>query len=117
MLELQSNTLIVLVSDPHIGGDPGCDGFESPEELEALFEELAGREAPVELVLAGDFYDFLQIGHVPDGADRAALTISRPEYERLFAALARFRSSAEVSPVMPPPTTATSTTASRSRRG
>jgi UDP-2,3-diacylglucosamine pyrophosphatase LpxH len=92
MLELQSNTLIVLVSDPHIGGDPGCDGFESPEELEALFEELAGREAPVELVLAGDFYDFLQIGHVPDGADRAALTISRPEYERLFAALARFKS-------------------------
>src|ERR687894_116738 len=92
MLELQSNTLIVFVSDSHIGGDPGCDGFESPEELEALFEELAGREAPVELVLAGDFFDFLQIGHVPDGADRAALTISRPEYERLFAALARFKS-------------------------
>ncbi len=93
MLELQSDTLIVFVSDSHIGGDPGCDGFESPEELEALFEELAEREGPVELVLAGDFFDFLQIGHVPDGTDRASLTISRPEYERLFAALARFKSS------------------------
>src|SRR5918999_6395193 len=93
MLELSGDTLVVFVSDTHIGGDPGCDGFESPEELEALFEELAEREGPVELVLAGDFFDFLQIGHVPDGTDRASLTISRPEYERLFAALARFKSS------------------------
>ncbi len=92
MLELPQDTLIVFVSDSHIGGDPGCDGFESPEELEALFEELAEREGPVELILAGDFFDFLQIGDVPEGKDRAALTISRPEYKRMFAALERFRS-------------------------
>ena len=93
MLELSSDTLVVFVSDSHIGGDPGCDGFESPGELEALFEELAGREGPVELILAGDFFDFLQIGDVPDGMDRASLTISRPEYRDLFAALKRFRES------------------------
>ncbi len=92
MSELQSNTLVVFVSDSHIGGDPGCDGFESPEELEALFEELAGREEPVELILAGDLFDFLQIGEIPEGLDRAAVTISRPEYEGMFAALARFKS-------------------------
>jgi hypothetical protein len=56
--ELTEDTLIVFVSDSHIGGDPGCDGFESPAELEALFEELAALERPVELVLAGDFSTF-----------------------------------------------------------
>jgi UDP-2,3-diacylglucosamine pyrophosphatase LpxH len=91
MLELSGDTMVVFVSDSHIGGDPGCDGFESPGELGALFDELAGREGPVELVLAGDFFDFLQIGEVPEGMDRASLTISRPEYRDLFAALRRFR--------------------------
>jgi UDP-2,3-diacylglucosamine pyrophosphatase LpxH len=91
--ELQAETLVVFVSDSHIGGDPGCDGFESPGELEALFEELAGHDGPVELILAGDFFDFLQIGEVPDGTDRAALTIGRPEYRNLFATLKRFRES------------------------
>ena len=93
MLELQEDTLIVFVSDTHIGGDPGCDGFESPEELEALFGELSGHDGPVELILAGDFFDFLQIGAVPEGANRASLTIERPEYEGLFAALRHFRES------------------------
>jgi UDP-2,3-diacylglucosamine pyrophosphatase LpxH len=91
MLELGSDTLVVFVSDSHIGGDPGCDGFESPEELKDLFEELAHRDGPVELILAGDFFDFLQIGKVPAGKDRASLTMDRPEYRDLFAALGRFR--------------------------
>jgi UDP-2,3-diacylglucosamine pyrophosphatase LpxH len=90
VIELAKNTLVVFVSDSHIGGDPGCDGFESPEELGGLFDELASREGPVELILAGDFFDFLQIGRVPEGEDRASLTISRPEYEAMFDALGRF---------------------------
>jgi UDP-2,3-diacylglucosamine pyrophosphatase LpxH len=89
MRELGSDTLVVFVSDSHIGGDPGCDGFESPRELEDLFDGLAREERPVELILAGDFFDFLQIGAVADGSNRASMTISRPEYERLFAALNR----------------------------
>ena len=90
-MNLSNDTLIAFVSDSHIGGDPGCDGFESPVELEALFERLAKHDGPVELILAGDFFDFLQIGRVPEGMDRASLTISRPEYEGMFAALKRFR--------------------------
>ncbi|MEW6636971.1 MAG: metallophosphoesterase [Actinomycetota bacterium] len=90
MLELGGDILVVFVSDSHIGGDPGCDGFESPEELRALFEELARHDGPVELVLAGDFFDFLQIGKVPEGANRASLTVDRSEYAGLFAALASF---------------------------
>jgi UDP-2,3-diacylglucosamine pyrophosphatase LpxH len=92
MLRLQEDTLIVFVSDSHIGGDPGCDGFESPEELEALFEELARHDGPVELILAGDFFDFLQISPPKSGVDRATLTMSRPEYVDMFAALERFKS-------------------------
>jgi UDP-2,3-diacylglucosamine pyrophosphatase LpxH len=91
MVDLPDTVLVVFVSDSHIGGDPGCDGFESPKELETLFVELAGREGPVELILAGDFFDFLQIGKVPKGEDRASLTIDRSEYRELFAALKRFR--------------------------
>ena len=92
MPELPGDALIVFISDAHIGGDPGCDGFESPAELEALFRELATLDRPVELVLAGDFFDFLQIGAVPDGENRASLTMSRAEYVDLFAALKAFRS-------------------------
>src|SRR4028119_475555 len=40
MPELPGNALIVFVSDSHIGGDPGCDGFESPVELAAAFGEV-----------------------------------------------------------------------------
>lgn len=88
--ELSDDTLIVFVSDTHIGGDPGCDAFESPDELCELFEELAGGEGPVELVLAGDFLDLLSVGTPPPDTDRARVTISRPEYGKLFAALGRF---------------------------
>jgi UDP-2,3-diacylglucosamine pyrophosphatase LpxH len=95
MLELSSNTQVVFVSDSHIGGDRGCDGFESPDELEALFVELAKRDGPIELVLAGDFFDFLQIGEVAGGENRASLTIGRPEYRDLFRALKKFREAAD----------------------
>ena len=91
MIELQSDALIVFVSDSHIGGDPGCDGFESPKELKDLFEKLANHEGPVELILAGDFFDFLQISSPAPDTDRAASTISRPEYAEMFAALRRFK--------------------------
>ncbi|CAA9469977.1 MAG: hypothetical protein AVDCRST_MAG58-4118 [uncultured Rubrobacteraceae bacterium] len=94
MIELGDDVLVVFVSDSHIGGDPGCDGFESPNELEALFQELADRDGPVELILAGDFFDFLQIGEVAEGKNRASLTIERPEYVHLFAVLERFRAAA-----------------------
>jgi hypothetical protein len=74
MRELRSATLVAFVSGFHIGGDPGCYGFEPLEALEALF-------------------DFLQTGRLSDGTNRALLTIERPEYEQLFAVLRRFEGS------------------------
>jgi Calcineurin-like phosphoesterase len=90
MRQLADDTLVVFLSDSHIGGDPGRDIFESPDELASLLDELDAHPGPVELVLAGDFFDFLRIAAVPDGEDRASVTIARPEYGALFARLRRF---------------------------
>ena len=87
---LGNGALIVFLSDVHIGGDGGHDIFESPEELAGLLGGLAAHDGPVELVLAGDFFDLLQIGEVPRGGNRASATISRPEYRELFSALRSF---------------------------
>jgi UDP-2,3-diacylglucosamine pyrophosphatase LpxH len=83
---LRDDTLIAFLSDTHIGGDPGHDIFESPQDLTELLEELSAHGGPVELVLSGDFFDFLEIGDVPNGKNRASVTISRPEYRKLFNA-------------------------------
>jgi UDP-2,3-diacylglucosamine pyrophosphatase LpxH len=90
--KLTDDTLVVFLSDSHIGGDQGRDIFESPDDLAALFESLAGHPGPVELVLAGDFFDLLRIADPPAGKNRASATLSRPEYADLFAALRRFAS-------------------------
>jgi UDP-2,3-diacylglucosamine pyrophosphatase LpxH len=87
---LADDTLVVFVSDTHIGGDADRDVFESQDELASLFEALDAHGGPVELVLAGDFFDFLRISHVGEGATRASATIEQPEYRALFAALRRF---------------------------
>ncbi|MBX6762548.1 MAG: metallophosphoesterase [Rubrobacteraceae bacterium] len=87
---LGEDALVVFVSDCHIGGDPGCDGFEAAEELTQLVEDISTHEGPVELVLAGDFLDLLLVGEPAAGKDRAGIILERPEYERLFEALRRF---------------------------
>ncbi len=92
---MPEEALIVFVSDSHIGGDPGCDSFESPEKLQALLQELSEHQGPVELVLAGDFFDFLLISPPPSWTDRAKLTINRPEYQEMFEALRRFATGEE----------------------
>jgi Calcineurin-like phosphoesterase len=90
--ELTDDTLVVFLSDSHIGGDQGRDIFESPDDLAALFESLAEHQGPAELVLAGDFFDLLRIADPPAGKNRASATLARAEYADLFAALKRFAS-------------------------
>jgi UDP-2,3-diacylglucosamine pyrophosphatase LpxH len=86
---LTDDTLLVFLSDCHIGGDEGRDIFESPDDLVSLFDSLGDHTGPLELVLAGDFFDLLRIAEVSEGQNRASATVSRPEYGELFAALAR----------------------------
>lgn len=87
---LRDDTLIVFLSDCHIGGSDGRDIFESPNDLTRLFDDLDAHAGPIELVLAGDFFDFLRIANVPAGTNRASATMARPEYGALFAGLRRF---------------------------
>ncbi len=87
---LSDETLIVFLSDCHIGGDVGRSIFETPGELVRLFDEIDVHPGPVELVLAGDFFDFLRIKVAPAGYNRASATISRPELAALFARLRQF---------------------------
>jgi UDP-2,3-diacylglucosamine pyrophosphatase LpxH len=88
--KLPDDTLLVLLSDVHIGGTAGSEIFESAAELEALLEDLNRHQGPVELVVAGDLLDLLRMGDTGHGEHLVAATIARPEYRRLFAALRAF---------------------------
>ena len=50
---LADDTLLVLLSDVHIGGAAGSEIFESAAELTGLLEDLRRHPGPVELVLVG----------------------------------------------------------------
>ena len=88
--ELADDTLLVFLSDVHIGGAAGTEVFQSAAELMALLEHLGRHRGPVELVLTGDFLDLLRMGEAGPGEDLVAATIARPEYQGLFAALRAF---------------------------
>lgn len=88
--QLPDDTLLVFISDTHIGGTGGSDIFASTAELAALFDELAAHDGPVELVLAGDFLDLLRMGTRSVGEHVDAM-VSGGTYRELFAALRRFR--------------------------
>lgn len=91
---LSDDTLIVFLSDTHIGGDEGRDIFETPDDLIRMLEFAAEHDGPIELILAGDFFDFLRIANVPPGQNRLVETLSRPEYRDLFAAVRAFAATA-----------------------
>jgi UDP-2,3-diacylglucosamine pyrophosphatase LpxH len=88
--QLPDDTLLVFLSDTHIGGAAGGDIFQSAAELTLLLEDLDRHRGPVELVLAGDFLDLLRMEDAIGTRDRVAATIGRPEYRELFAALRAF---------------------------
>ncbi len=54
---LSDDTLVVFLSDTHIGGADRTEIFESATELTALVMEIGQHVGPVELVLLGDFLD------------------------------------------------------------
>jgi UDP-2,3-diacylglucosamine pyrophosphatase LpxH len=91
--QLPDNTLLVFLSDTHIGGAAGSDIFESAAELTLLVEDLNRHDGPVELVVAGDFLDMLRMEDADSEGDGVAATITRPEYQGLFGALRAFAGS------------------------
>jgi UDP-2,3-diacylglucosamine pyrophosphatase LpxH len=87
--QLPDDTLLVFLSDTHIGGAADSDIFESAAELTQLLEDLQRHNGSVELVLAGDFLDVLRMEGAGSG-DRVTETITRPEYQGLFGAMQAF---------------------------
>jgi predicted phosphodiesterase len=87
---LSDDTLLVFISDVHIGGAGGTEVFDSEAELTASLGEWDRHEGPVELVLAGDFFDLLRMEAPGAEDDRIESTIARPDYQELFDALRRF---------------------------
>lgn len=74
--QLPDDTLLVFLSDTHIGGAAGSDIFESAAELTLLLEDLNRHQGPVELVLAGDFLDVLRILYDALGLESAQLAVA-----------------------------------------
>ena len=74
--QLPDDTLLVFLSDTHIGGAAGSDIFESAAELILLLEDLNRHQGPVELVLAGDFLDVLRMLYDALGLESAQLAVA-----------------------------------------
>jgi len=84
---------LVFISDLHLASDEGKRDFFAQDELTALIEELIVGPEPVDLIIAGDFFDLLQLTNATPGTDRVATfrrAFERRDYERMLGALRRF---------------------------
>ena len=80
------NGVLVVLSDLHIGGDPGQEDFFCHAELIALLDDLDREPEPVTILINGDFFEFLQVS-VPPGGNRARAVVEHPDHAALFARL------------------------------
>ena len=89
----QAERRLVFISDLHLASDEGKRDFFAQDELTALLDELIDGPAPVDLIVAGDFFDLLQLTEATPGIDRVAAfrrAFERPDYERMLDTLRRF---------------------------
>ncbi len=80
------NGVFVVLSDLHIGGDPGQEDFFCHAELIALLDDLDREPEPVTILINGDFFEFLQVTP-PPGGNRAQAVVEHPDHAALFARL------------------------------
>lgn len=84
---------LIFLSDLHLGSDEGKRDFFAQDELTALIEELIASPGPIDLIIAGDFFDLLQLTTATSGIDRIASfrhAFERHDYEQLLDCLRRF---------------------------
>jgi len=58
----------VIISDLHLGAGDRLDDFDADAELSGFIREYVTGDAPTELILAGDTFEFLQV-RLPDLSD------------------------------------------------
>lgn len=78
--------VLIVLSDLHIGGDPGQEDFFCHAELIALLDDLDRESEPVTILINGDFFEFLQVTP-PPGGNRARAVVEHPDHAALFARL------------------------------
>lgn len=86
--------LVCVISDLHLGGDPGQADFFAADELIRLLDQLDAHDGPIDLVIAGDCFEMLQIHATvgPDGSRLQPVVSSgdtAPIFERLRRLAAR----------------------------
>jgi UDP-2,3-diacylglucosamine pyrophosphatase LpxH len=87
--EDRADRTLVFISDLHLASDPEKRDFFAQDELTALLDELIALPQPVDLIIAGDFFDLLQL----TGGNREAVfrpALERPENAPMLERLRRF---------------------------
>lgn len=84
---------LVFLSDLHLATDDGKRDFFAQDEFAALLDDLIAATEPLDLIIAGDFFDLLQLTEETPGEDRVAAfrtAFERPEYAPMLDRLRRF---------------------------
>jgi hypothetical protein len=84
---------LVFLSDLHLATDNGKRDFFAEDEFTALLDELIDDHEPIDLIIAGDFFDLLQLTAETPGADRVATfqrAFEQREYEGMLDRLRHF---------------------------
>lgn len=76
----EADRRLVFLSDLHLATDEGKRDFFAQDEFAALLDTLIADDTPIDLIIAGDFFDLLQLTDTTEGADRVA--IFRRAFER-----------------------------------
>lgn len=89
----ETDRRLVFFSDLHLATDEGKRDFFAQDELTALLEEMIAAAVSTDLIIAGDFFDLLQLTDETPGADRVATfrrAFERREYEAMLDRLRHF---------------------------
>lgn len=84
---------LIFISDLHLATDTDKRDFFAQDEFADLLDELIDSPDPVDLVICGDFFDFLQLTDETSGNDRVAAfrnAFECPEYATMLDRLRTF---------------------------
>ncbi len=93
----ETDRRLVFLSDLHLAADEGKRDFFAEDEFSALLNDLIAIPTPIDLIIAGDFFDLLQLTEETAGADRVAAfrrAFERREYEGMLDRLRHFNQQA-----------------------
>lgn len=93
--ETVADRRLVFLSDLHLATDDDKRDFFAQDELSALLDELIASDAPIDLIIAGDFFDLLQLTDADQlpgetRVDTFRRCFERDDYATMLARLRHF---------------------------